>query len=758
MIKKCGLFLLVVSMLFASVPAHATANSIETLPVDIVGLKVANEVLFTRDSIFLHTREGKLLRWQAGQQDFELFSDDIPTIPDDYPYPIDVGSMDADEREHFSHLVLRMFSDGEQLYGLNQMVGTWAKIDQNGKTIWQDTKLDTSLFLSDSWHPTLFAHSGTLYGLAEREEADLFTHTIFSLIMIDLDTGESGVLDTRPILCAVPYREGELLLLLKGPEDALPSLEIWNKASQSLTALPRTFPEMSAYNGLAYDETNDAIYVAAPGALLRSAEGSAFEICSSLPLDFLVAGTPGHVLTGAYYALQVMDITLIPIGNDQGPRADGSLRLRGNAMINEGLNAYRAANAGIIVQHDSRPITPADAGAAIQSGDQETDIYLMELSPALHTMLQKGYAADLSVSLALKGDFEGLYPAVKAALSGADGVPRAYPIAITAYHPSLNTPLWREYMGPEAPPRTYSAFLDAMKRFISMDDDAQPDAYFVADLDAYGLLQWIITGYIRQYESDDEPLSFGRPQLRRALEQLAEIAGSQASSGFSPQQILGTEIADEDIKPELFFLQNSGLTRGFEINENGGSNLLPFIFSDDETPQFEGYLNVLLINPLSPNLPQALAFAQGMASRSGDPAAYALLHPQADEPVPNPQAQEMIAADEEELRLYTQALERAKDTGASRAEIEQLESIQSIMQQNVDNKENRRWLLSAGQIESYRAIASQIRFFETSRLLTEAAAQQIERICRRYADGQISLDLFLSELGNTAHLIHAEAQ
>ena len=60
--------------------------------------------------------------------------------------------------------------------------------------------------------------------------------------------------------------------------------------------------------------------------------------------------------------------------------------------------------------------------------------------------------------------------------------------------------------------------------------------------------------------------------------------------------------------------------------------------------------------------------------------------------------------------------------------------------------------------ESYRAIASQIRFFETSRLLTEAAAQQIERICRRYADGQISLDLFLSELGNTAHLIHAEAQ
>ena len=96
--------------------------------------------------------------------------------------------------------------------------------------------------------------------------------------------------------------------------------------------------------------------------------------------------------------------------------------------------------------------------------------------------------------------------------------------------------------------------------------------------------------------------------------------------------------------------------------------------------------------------------------------------------------------------------------GASRAEIEQLESIQSIMQQNVDNKENRRWLLSAGQIESYRAIASQIRFFETSRLLTEAAAQQIERICRRYADGQISLDLFLSELDNTAHLIHSEAQ
>lgn len=761
MIKKAlRLFLISIALFIysASSLASGTSGGLLTINPD---LNLINEVLFTKDSICLHTWEGALYRWQSGQSDFEPYAENIPTVPEDFPRPIDADTMGTEEKSRFSHLILRMFSDGEQLYGLNQLMGTWAKIGQDGKTAWQDSHLDTSLLHSQdhAWVSTLFAHGGTLYGLTEREQTDLFTHTIFNLVMIDLDTGESRVVDDEPIICAAPYREGEVLLLLKSPEDTLPGLAVWHEASQSVTKLPLIFLEASAYNGLAYDQERDAIYVAAPGTLLRSAQGKDFAVVGSIPFDFLVGGTPGHILAEGYYALHVSDIALVPIGNDMASSLGAALRLRGSTMMDDGLNAYRTAKPGSIIQHDQRPITPDQAWAAIHGGDQETDIYLMPLTPALYSMLQKGYAADVSMSPALNDEFNSLYPSVKAALTDAGGTPRAYPIAITAYSPSLYMPLWRKYMGREMPPATYPGFLDAMQRFISIDDAAQPEAYFVADLDAYALLCQIIISYIQRYEPAEEALEFDRPELSQALERLEKIARQQKSSGFSPQQILGTDIADEDIKPELFFMQsNSGLTQGFGIEKNGGFNLLPFTFAEDETAQLEGYLQVLLISPHSVHLSEAMDFAQMMANQSTDPVTYALLHPEANEPVPNPDADQMIAADEEELRLYAQAIDRAKETGAGRAEIERLESVRDMLQRNVDDSEYRRWLLSAEQLSNYRSIADQILFYEKSRLLTDAAMEQFDRICRRYADGQLTLELFLAELESTARLIYWEAQ
>lgn len=76
----------------------------------------------------------------------------------------------------------------------------------------------------------------------------------------------------------------------------------------------------------------------------------------------------------------------------------------------------------------------------------------------------------------------------------------------------------------------------------------------------------------------------------------------------------------------------------------------------------------------------------------------------------------------------------------------------------MDNSEARRWLLSAEQLKEYRTIAPQLRFFEQSRMLSMEAREQTERLCKRFIEGQLSLDLFLNELNNLARLVYQEQQ
>ena len=63
-------------------------------------------------------------------------------------------------------------------------------------------------------------------------------------------------------------------------------------------------------------------------------------------------------------------------------------------------------------------------------------------------------------------------------------------------------------------------------------------------------MQEVLYSYIRQYETPDAPMTFDVPALRQALDLLRNQALRQAA-GFHAQQIIGTNIADEDILPAL---------------------------------------------------------------------------------------------------------------------------------------------------------------------------------------------------------------
>ena len=385
-------------LLALGLPGPGLAEGIRLVPID-PAYEAVNEVLFVRDRIILHSMSGTVYGWQPGQAEFlPLF--DTPMIPEDYPRPIDMGSMSTEERERFGRYILRLFTDGQDLYGLNVFTGTWARVGPEG-TFWQETRLDTRALRPEATEYqviSLFAHGGFLFGLTVQEPLQPMAKTPHSLVVVSLGSGESRVLEDLPILCAAPYREGRLLLLVQGPEEEKPRLLALDPGSLATSPLSGGFPEAGEYNGLAYDGAADSIYVAIPGALLKAQAGQDFEIHSSLPFDFLAGGQPGAVLEGGYYALRLMAVALVPTGGAAAAPDTASLRLRGHALLEPGLMAFRAARPDVIIQWDPTPIRPAEAGALIRGGDRETDLYVMALDPALSAMLQKGYGADLSAS------------------------------------------------------------------------------------------------------------------------------------------------------------------------------------------------------------------------------------------------------------------------------------------------------------------------------------------------------------------------
>jgi ABC-type glycerol-3-phosphate transport system substrate-binding protein len=262
--------------------------------------------------------------------------------------------------------------------------------------------------------------------------------------------------------------------------------------------------------------------------------------------------------------------------------------------------------------------------------------------------------------------------------------------------------------------------------------------------------------YIYQNETADKPLSFQSPALKAAINQLLTIAQKHGASGFTPQQILDTNIADEDIKPEMFFLNADGLIGQFGENPDGGSRLFPFTFEKDEQAILDGYLEVAVINPNSKRMAEALSFLEILSRKETNPVQYTLLHQNADQAVANPNAKEWLQALQEEAQLLEKAIEKANQQGNTQ-DVQQLSRELTVTKEAIEGGAGL-WLMTEQEVQAYRSIQPRIKFFESSALLTENAMEQFRQSTKRLMGGQLTTDMFINELDRIAKMVYAEAR
>jgi hypothetical protein len=705
----------------------------------------------------LYCNEQTILRWQPGDTQATVFSQ-LPQVKGEGPY----AERPQAERAQLDEAAHLLFEAGGKPHAFNLFTGLTGEVTPEGVR-WGEVKLDLggALAGSDIFYQitTAFAQGDRLVlsadGYAEQTMADQQDVTVF-----DLQSGKA----LRPKLALVkdiaPYKPGQALLLrqVEVSGTKLNQLSTLSLTDGSVQDLPLSLPAsgLKQVGGLAWDSERDIIYLADENRVYLSRAGGPLTAGTILPSEYFRAGR-AQVLPDGRYALLGDMLRVVPVaeGGDEGYI---KLALRGGRGQGA-LDAYRKANPDAKVMLTEQNMQPADVVAEMLAQPEAYDIYELAVDSNFAALLDKNYAAPLDGDAAIARAVGDMYPWAQAALRDSQGVLRAVPGSLGIDRWSANLTMFHRHFPDEPLPDTYGQLMDLFIRF-EQGADEHPEDTFMSSWRGYpDFVRTTVWDYIEQHDTPDAPLSFDSQSLREALEKLKQARDIRKGKGLSLEPIeYNVDSGSEE--PTIFFPQ----TAGDNVLDNRARYSAAFTdFAMMPVPRFEkdapmanrGRMTALVLNPHSTNPQGAMDYLRFVLTREAAPAVYILLHPTADEPVPNPRFDEQMALAREQLTAAKGAMESAQG-----AESTEWERQVAYYQEVLDKPELAQWAVTPQAIADYRAFADTVRLYDRSPYVSfdrqSPAAKQVDSLTERYVQDQLTLDDYLKALGDTFRLIYLE--
>lgn len=392
--------------------------------------------------------------------------------------------------------------------------------------------------------------------------------------------------------------------------------------------------------------------------------------------------------------------------------------------------------------------------SAVQSRDTSTDIYVLPDSWNVWSLIDKGYARDLSPYPALRESVETMIPQLQQAVTRGDQI-FALPIALYASAWSVRPELL-EAAGYDHIPETMTEFLE-MQLDWNRDKEGTYDFAFAStaydgyDLRLYPFLEMSVSEYITQYERPDQPLSFDTPAFRQVLAALEAL-------GYPPENVDAALAARADeaqlsSHPDAIF--TLGDSNPLNVGKAGAYDkvLLPAPpFEENGEKRALATIFLAIVNPYSQHMEEAATFLTYAAGRSATDATLTL-YPDRNDPIPN----QGVMAQLEEAR---QELERRRALLDSADDAHRAEAQEAVTQQEGVVAELEAWqdLVSAEAIAAYRALEPYLYIPQDSpywRATTEMKAE-IEGLLKQYAAGMLDGENLIRQLDQRFQLLFWE--
>ncbi|MDO5021915.1 MAG: ABC transporter substrate-binding protein [Eubacteriales bacterium] len=553
--KKLLSLLLVLAMLPLSVSLAQEERmlGVYQMPEDIRETAHINSLISLNDALYA-LAEGDIYVLNKGDKEFSLYAKKAKKAEEGSDYP-----------ERLSHLL----TDGQKMYGFNASKGLFATVENDNGTIGlkDEKKLDISnhiisFDIGDGEEQEFPDYPQALALVGDKLCAMYYMQDTGGIMLsaFDLETGEEEVYDDiQNVQAFSPYKEGKLLLTVRdyaNPDDKgamLKTLDIQSGEVEEIGLAIKDEGNNGRFYGsvLYYPEGDFIFYINESNVMKRNEDGTA-ERVSYMPSVFYHSGETGRIETlsqnrFAYVSGSVVRI----ISLDPKDLPTKNINILGyiySQSHEKTLEKMPDIAVKILEQDGSMSEM---LSKALVSGGMDIDIIVPSATNMdIKSLIEKGYALDLSDIEGVREYYDSLYPYYKE-INPQDGKIYALPVQVYFNNFSYNPELL-EKLGLEKP-ETFEDFCDVMKWWYENPNLTEEYKFYAMPEIKQAVWGVLFETYMAFMRVSGQELKFDTPEFRSMVEKL------NASLELVPKQ--SDTMSDEDYiefyeSPTLFGKQS----------------------------------------------------------------------------------------------------------------------------------------------------------------------------------------------------------
>lgn len=399
------------------------------------------------------------------------------------------------------------------------------------------------------------------------------------------------------------------------------------------------------------------------------------------------------------------------------------------------FDEFARNNPGVAVEYvDEHHWTSSSLISALMLRDATYDVMLLDTSSIdITEVIDKGFALPMTGSEALDAFAASLYPTLQEMIT-RDGVIYAVPIYLFCLEGGYN-PQAFESLGLDVP-TTYEELAALINDWPEQPADVL-DEYEI-NIWTRSYRQWFLRkmlgGYVTHMEATGQELHFDTPLFRELM-------------GLVDTLTTANDVEEERDANYLMDTTNEALQMGY----TWGTPLLDLAIEGRVT--HAAYAHLAIINPNTTHPEEAIRFIECLVADIGDKARQTMVDTAYLTPIEDPEYQQRLIDWASEKAILEKKLEDS-------AQADRLDVEQELVwhERQLEWIENARWIISEESISAYAQVFETLYFPKPNVLDKEDDAGNAVSMTlqKRYLDGQLDMEHFISELEQKTQMLLME--
>jgi ABC-type glycerol-3-phosphate transport system substrate-binding protein len=746
------------------------------LPDDIAGNAYMSNVVYLGDSLYTLVNGDSIYRLKKDDEYFSLYAKE--------------SNRDIKGTNNISSL----YTDGEALYALCLDSGEFFEIGEKNGALIRNNLVKLNLEnhketyedesgneISYNNHPQESMLYGGKFFTVYRGTNGLSGTTLSSF---DIKTGEETMYTAENIQAMAAYKDGKLLVVSQDmekyyksddPKDAEVTLSVFDYENDSLEELGPLYIQDNPnqfYGAIVYDKNRDAVmYFTDSGLMLRNKDAST-QKCAHFPQMFSLGQSGSFAMLPDSRIAIIIENSVYIESTDPANLPKKTLVAYNTLSNNHDYVLKQMRDTAITMDYGESFTSGQDLSQSLVSGTSNVDIFQLDASYLdTNSIMEKGYALDITEVKGVKEFVDSLYPYLKEAC-GKDGKIYALPVYMY-YDAYTQNKLLLKDLNINAP-KTFAQMCDLLVDWLKNEELASQYS-FCEDPDIkHFMWDMLFKLYSNHVYSSGEELSYDTPLFRSMVEKLAETL-----KNIPEMKELSSQSDYEEFYSKPVMFSHNGLDlhqmnyeaedeRWFELvaenpllsdnyeNSDGytqAMDYLPLKAAEDSIEGFGMEISLVFVNSKTHDPDNAKKYMENFVKGYRDEDKLTMLK-DFREPKLNKYYEQSMEDYSERIEAAKQELEKAE--GAEKTQLEKdlarMEIRYKIMLEGLGKYEYTQEI-----VDKYKSFLNNVYVMDFDKYQA-TGQEQIMTLKDRFIEGQMDLEMFIKEIDAKLNLIKLENQ